>query len=83
MLLCVLQEEFYTLQYATSLATSPSLWALAAQYMAWCPMHGQEAMRTLLLRVPLCSAGVPDEQLAMRVLHFCRLYRFPGAPRLP
>ena len=73
------QVEFYTLQYAASLTSmSVTSWSLAAQYLAWCPVHGRAAMRTLLERVPLTSGGLLDERLAKRVLRFCSLYGLQG-----
>lgn len=73
--------EFYTLQYAAALASTPSMWSVAAQYLAWCPQHGAAAMRSLLERVPLSPAGslVPDEKLARHVLHYARLHDLPEA----
>lgn len=75
------QVEFYTLQYATTVASmAPSAWTTAVQYLAWCPRHGAAATRALLESVPLTSQGIPDEQLALRVLRFCDLYGTPGQP---
>ena len=35
-------------------------------------------MQLLLERVPVVNGTQVDERLALRVLHFCRLYDLPG-----
>lgn len=81
MLRCA-QVESYTLQYASSLTSGiPTCWAVAAQYLAWCPVMGAGAMRTLLQRVPIAVRGAINEQEARRVLRCCRLYNLPGGPQ--
>ncbi|KAK9803644.1 hypothetical protein WJX72_007957 [[Myrmecia] bisecta] len=69
------QLEFFTLEYASSLAPYPATWHLAAEYLAWCPSHGAGAMETLIARLPLTLA---DERLALRLLRLCQLYSIPG-----
>ena len=52
------------MEYVTALASAPQTWALAAEYLAWCPVHGEAGLRALLARLP--AAG--DDRLALKAL---------------
>ena len=57
--------EFYTLEYAEALAASQQTWPLAAEYLAWCPMHGEGALARLLEDLPLATRS---DRMAMKAL---------------
>eukprot|EP00879_Flechtneria_rotunda_P019929 GHRR01020947.1.p1 GENE.GHRR01020947.1~~GHRR01020947.1.p1 ORF type:complete len:757 (+),score=295.89 GHRR01020947.1:835-3105(+) len=59
------QAEMYTLNYAESLAGSAATWQLAAEYLAWCPVHGAPVLEILLDRSLFV---VQDEQSALKAL---------------
>jgi hypothetical protein len=46
------QAEAYLLHYVDTLAGQASTWQLAAEYLAWCPAHGADALEALLERLP-------------------------------
>ena len=60
-----MQLEFYTLEYAESLGASQQTWPLAAEYLAWCPVHGRSSLIRLLEGLPLASSS---ERMAMKAL---------------
>jgi hypothetical protein len=60
-----LQVEFYTLEYAEALAASQQTWPLAAEYLAWCPMHGEGALARLLEDLPLATSS---DRIALKAL---------------
>jgi len=51
------QAEAYMLHYVDTLAGQASTWQLAAEYLAWCPAHGADALEALLERLPFPLAG--------------------------
>lgn len=59
------QLEFYTLEYAESLGASQQTWPLAAEYLAWCPVHGLSSLTILLEGLPLTSGS---ERMAMKAM---------------
>lgn len=60
-----MQVEFYTLEYADSLAASQQTWPLAAEYLAWCPVHGESSLIRLLENLPLASSS---DRMAMKAI---------------
>ena len=72
-MLCDLQVEFYILEYADALAASHLTWPLAAEYLAWCPVHGQSSLIRLLESLPLATS--PD-RMAMKAVQVspCHCY---------
>ena len=65
------QVEFYTLEYAESLGASQHTWPLAAEYLAWCPVHGRSSLIGLLEGLPLASTS---ERMAMKALQASASY---------
>ena len=59
------QLEFYTLAYAESLGASQQTWPLAAEYLAWCPVHGRSSLVRLLDSLPLATS---PERMAMKAI---------------
>ena len=59
------QLEFYTLEYAESLGVSQQTWPLAAEYLAWCPVHGRSSLIRLLEGLPLTSGS---ERMAIKAI---------------
>ena len=59
------QLEYYTLEYAESLGASQQTWPLAAEYFAWCPVHGRSSLISLLEGLPLASG---PERMAMKAM---------------
>jgi hypothetical protein len=45
------QAEAFTLNYAEALMGFETTWALAAEYLAWCPVYGGDALEGLLARL--------------------------------
>lgn len=64
-----MQVEFYTLEYAESLAASQQTWPLAAEYFAWCPVHGESSLIRLLEGLPLASSS---DRMAMKAIQASR-----------
>ncbi len=62
---CLAQAEFYTLEYASALMTTPQTWEVAVEYLAWCPVHGQPALQRFLEQLPV---GQESEDLALKAL---------------
>lgn len=62
---CLAQAEFYILEYASALMTTPQTWELAVDYLAWCPVHGQAALQRFLEQLPV---GQESEDLALKAL---------------
>ena len=62
---CLAQAEFYTLEYASALMTTPQTWELAVEYLAWCPVHGRPALQRFLEQLPV---GQESEDLALKAL---------------
>ena len=73
------QAEFYLLEYAAALASAPATWALAAEYLAWCPAHGEAALRALLERLPVAD----NDRLALRALQVRGVMRGPPSRAEP
>ena len=44
---------------------------MAAEYLAWCPIHGESALRTLLRSVPMTGG---DQRLARHALRLARTH---------
>lgn len=44
------QAESFTLHYVEALMGPATTWALAAEYLAWCPVHGADVLEGLLDR---------------------------------
>ncbi|BDA46981.1 Nuclear pore complex protein NUP85 [Coccomyxa sp. Obi] len=72
------QAEFYTLEYASALMTTPQTWELAVEYLAWCPVHGQAALQRFLEQLPV---GQESEDLALKALQVCQRYGMRAAER--
>ena len=66
----IVQVEFYTLEYAESLGASRQTWPLAAQYLAWCPVHGRSNLIRLLEGLPLASS---PESMAVKAIQASQL----------
>lgn len=66
--------EKLTLAYAHSLMPYPSIWHVAAAYLAWCPFHGAAAMEQLLSHMRLDQG---DVRLANQLVQQCQLYGLP------
>lgn len=49
------QAEMYTLHYVETLAGHAATWQLAAEYLAWCPVHGSAVLEALLDKSPVSS----------------------------
>jgi len=64
------QCEFYRLDYACSLASSPLTWHMAARYMGFCEHHGRAAFEEMMRRLPL---GV-DGRLARQAVNMAQEY---------
>lgn len=45
------QCEMYTLHYVETLMAQSSTWQLAAEYLAWCPVHGADTLEAMLMRI--------------------------------
>lgn len=65
------QAENFTLNYVEVLAGSRSTWLLGAEYLAWCPVYGADALESLLDRSPVSGAAVAS--LLMEVRDACWL----------
>lgn len=52
------QAENYTLNYVEVLAGGRSTWLLGAEYLAWCPVYGADALEALLDRSPVSADAV-------------------------
>ena len=50
------QAESFLLNYVEVLAGGASTWALAADYLAWCPVYGADALEALLDKSPVSEA---------------------------
>eukprot|EP01024_Parvocaulis_polyphysoides_P018706 TRINITY_DN1830_c0_g3_i1.p1 TRINITY_DN1830_c0_g3~~TRINITY_DN1830_c0_g3_i1.p1 ORF type:complete len:367 (-),score=57.91 TRINITY_DN1830_c0_g3_i1:220-1320(-) len=61
--------EHKLLMYAQDLSSFGELIPLAAQYLAWCPQYGREAMKQLIQQVP-----VQNDEVAIDVLGICKQY---------
>jgi len=48
----------YTLHYVETLMGCDSTWQVAAEYLAWCPVYGADAMEVLLARLPVSAVWV-------------------------
>eukprot|EP00775_Hariotina_reticulata_P010403 gene10403-10561_t len=59
------QSELYTLAYAESLMVQACSWQLAAEYLAWCPVHGADALETLIETSPF---PLQDDHAAHKAL---------------
>ena len=68
-----IQTEFYLLEYAACLAMSRQTWQLAAEYLAWCPVHGEAALKQLLEELPVGQS----DRLAQQALQARRLSPVP------
>jgi len=68
------QLEFYRLNYAASLASSPLTWEVSARYMGLCTNHGRIALECLLSKVPLCANGT----IARRAIGLGKEYGLHG-----
>ncbi|CAL5224153.1 g6790 [Coccomyxa viridis] len=68
------QLEFYTLEYAESLGASQQTWPLAAEYLAWCPVHGRSSLIRLLEGLPLARSS---ERTVTKALQVCERFRLP------
>lgn len=47
------QAEMFTLHYVETLTGHATTWQLAAEYLAWCPVHGSAVLEALLDRSPV------------------------------
>ncbi len=64
--------EFYLLEYAACLASSRQTWQLAAEYLAWCPVHGEAALAKLLEQLPVTQSDrLAAQALQARAVHSC------------
>jgi hypothetical protein len=50
------QAESFTLNYVEVLAGSRATWLLGAEYLAWCPVYGADALEALLDTSPVSEA---------------------------
>lgn len=62
------QSEMYTLHYVETLAAHASTWQLAAEYLAWCPVHGSAVLEALLEKSRVSGQRVYSD------LSSCQLY---------
>ena len=68
------QLEFYRLNYAASLASSPLTWEVSARYMGFCENHGKIALERLLSKMSLCANGT----IARRAIGLAKDYGLHG-----
>ena len=52
-----MQAEYWRLLFAETLMFQRSTWALAVDYLAWCPTHGADAAEALLEALPVRAAA--------------------------
>ncbi|KAF6253026.1 Nup85 nucleoporin-domain-containing protein [Scenedesmus sp. NREL 46B-D3] len=70
------QSEMYTLHYVETLAAHASTWQLAAEYLAWCPVHGSAVLEALLekSRFPM-----QDDVSALKAVALAQRHGLTGA----
>lgn len=78
------QVEFYVLHFAESLMSNRDTWQIAAQYLAYCPVHGRRVMVAMLEKLQLWSWGRSELDKALilcerhglqsTLQHLCRDY---------
>lgn len=51
------QAESFMLNYVEVLLGAASTWLLAADYLAWCPVYGADALEALLDKSPVSVGG--------------------------
>ena len=73
----IVQVEFYTLEYAESLGASRQTWPLAAEYLAWCPVHGRSSLIRLLEGLALASSPESMAVKAIQASQLCACKRNP------
>ncbi|KAI8463575.1 MAG: Nup85 nucleoporin-domain-containing protein [Monoraphidium minutum] len=72
------QAEMYTLHYVETLMGPAGAWQVAAEYLAWCPVYGADALEAMLAALPLTPK---DEPSALKALALCERHGLPSAGR--
>ncbi|GBF94028.1 hypothetical protein Rsub_07296 [Raphidocelis subcapitata] len=72
------QVEMYTLHYVETLTGCDGTWQVAAEYLAWCPIYGADALESLLSRLPFSPDDPPS---ALKALSLCERHGLASAAR--
>lgn len=70
------QAEMFTLHYVETLTGHATTWQLAAEYLAWCPVHGSAVLEALLDRSPF---PLQDEVTALKAFALAQRHGLTGA----
>jgi hypothetical protein len=54
------QAESFLLNYAEVLVGGASTWAVGAEYLAWCPVYGADALEVMLEKSPVSDSACCD-----------------------
>jgi hypothetical protein len=57
------QCEMFTLHYVDTLVGQAATWQIAAEYLAWCPVHGSAVLEGLLERSPVSALCISTDSI--------------------